>query len=254
MGAAAASPLRRSLLLCGGATLVGCAGTPHLESDEERAQATEAVPSDPATAGSTAADDWHAVRLPGKALTHYQWEHKGGRRALAARAERSASMWRRRLSQPPERVGEVAFSWWVDRLIEGASVAHAEREDAPARVLFGFGGDRSRLSTRNRALFELAHALTGEAPPFATLMYAWAANAPLERVIVNARTDRVRTIVVDSGPTHLGRWRDHQRHLAQDYRRAFGEDPGPLLSVALMTDSDNTRSSASAWYGPVRLL
>ncbi len=231
MEKAPASALRRSLLLAAGAALNGCA-----------------------TAPGEHGPDWHAVPLPGKAATDYRWEHKHGRRALAARAERSASMWRRRLEVPPGRIGEVSFSWWVDRLIDGASVAHAEREDAPARVLFGFGGDRARLSARNRMMFELAHALTGEEPPFATLMYVWEAEAPLESVVVNPRTDRVRKIVVDSGREQLGRWRDHRRHLAQDFRRAFGEDPGPLLSVALMTDADNTRSTANAWYGPVQLL
>ena len=34
---------------------------------------------------------------------------------------------------------------------------------------------------------------------------------------------------------------------------AFGEAPGALQSVAIMTDSDNTRSRAQAWYGPLTL-
>lgn len=225
------SPLRRGLILGGGAALAGCASAPHPHPD-----------------------DWHEVRLPGKAETRYRWEDKDGRRALFADADRSASMWRRKLDLVPERIGEVAFSWRVDRLIDGASVSVAEREDAPARVLFGFGGDTSKLPQRTRMMFELAHALTGEAPPYATLMYVWENHAPLDSVVVNPRTDRIRKIVLDSGPAHLGRWRDHQRHLAADFRRAFGEDPGPLQSVALMTDADNTRSTAQAWYGPVRFL
>ena len=207
-----------------------------------------------ASAPREAGEGWHEVLLPGKAATRYQWEHKEGRRALAAQAERSASMWRRRLAVEPQRVGEVAFSWWVDRLIDGASLSQAERADAPVRLLFGFGGDVAQLSQRNRMMFELAHALTGEPPPYATLMYVWDNQAPLESVVINPRTDRVRKIVVDSGTAQLGRWRDHRRHLGIDFRRAFGEDPGPLQSVALMTDADNTRSSAQAWYGPLRLL
>lgn len=39
-----------------------------------------------------------------------------------------------------------------------------------------------------------------------------------------------------------------------DFRRAFGEEPGALIGVALMTDADNTRASAEASYGEVRLL
>lgn len=223
--------LRRRLILGGGAALAGCASAPQPH-----------------------ADGWHEVRLPGKAETRYRWEEKDGRRALFADADRSASMWRRKLDLLPERIGEVAFSWRVDRLIDGASVSVAEHEDAPVRVLFGFGGDTARLSQRNRMMFELAHALTGEPPPYATLMYVWENQAPVESVVINPRTDRIRKIVLDSGAAQLGRWREHRRHLAVDFRRAFGEDPGPLQSVALMTDADNTRSTAQAWYGPVHFL
>jgi hypothetical protein len=61
----------------------------------------------------------------------------------------------------------------------------------------------------------------------------------------------VRKIVVDSGTASLGRWREHQRDLRADFRLAFGEEPGPLISVAKMTDSDNTKSVASTYYGAI---
>lgn len=194
---------------------------------------------------------WHAVAIPGKQHTRYGWVQKDGRRAVAAVSERSASMWRQRVERAPAQLGEVRFSWWVQDLIVDASVADVDREDAPARVLFGFGGDVGKLPARTRMLFDLAQALTGEPPPYATLMYVWDATAPVGTVIVNPRTDRIRKIVVDSGPAHLRQWRDHRRDLAADFRLAFGEEPGPLVSVAVMTDSDNTRSQARSWFGPV---
>jgi len=40
---------------------------------------------------------------------------------------------------------------------------------------------------------------------------------------------------------------------AADYPAAFGGAPGALMGTAIMTDSDNTRSTARAWYGPVSL-
>jgi Protein of unknown function (DUF3047) len=33
-----------------------------------------------------------------------------------------------------------------------------------------------------------------------------------------------------------------------DYQLAFGEAPGPLLAVAVMTDGDNTRSRLTTRY------
>ncbi len=215
------------------ATLPGCASAP--------------------PAVSTDADGavWQAVSLPGKPATEYRWTHKQGRRALAAVADRSASMKRRRLQLPAEDVSEVSFSWWVDQLIPQADVSRAETEDAPVKLLFAFDGDHGRLTPRNRRLFDLAEALTGERPPFATLVYVWDPRAATETVIPNPRTDRIRKIVLDSGHSGLGRWRDHRRDLAADFRRAFGENPGALLSVAVMTDGDNTGSQTRAWYGPI---
>jgi hypothetical protein len=47
-------------------------------------------------------------------------------------------------------------------------------------------------------------------------------------------------------------WRRYERDVRADYEKAFGEAPGPLVGVAIMTDSDNTRSNVRAWYGDIR--
>jgi hypothetical protein len=47
---------------------------------------------------------------------------------------------------------------------------------------------------------------------------------------------------------------DYERDIRADFERAFGELPGALVGIALMTDSDNTRSTTKAWYGPVNLV
>ncbi|MDP1899173.1 MAG: DUF3047 domain-containing protein [Rubrivivax sp.] len=211
------------------------------------------APPGPADALAATPGEWHAVPLPGKAHTRYSWAHKEGRSALLAQSARSASMFRRHVQVEPQALRDVSFSWWVQDLIKDANVADADHADAPARVLFGFAGDVARLPMRTRVLFELAEALTGEKPPYATLVYVWDAQAPVGSVIVNARSDRIRKIVVDSGPGQLRRWREHRRDLAADFLLAFGEAPGALTSIAVMTDSDNTRSNATSWYGPVAL-
>ncbi|RZL37135.1 MAG: DUF3047 domain-containing protein [Rubrivivax sp.] len=197
------------------------------------------------------AEGWQPLALPGKKPTIYHWTEKDGRPALEASSERSASIWRKRLEPSLQGVGEVSFSWWAQGLIANASVADIDHEDAVARVIFGFGGDIDKLPLRTRMKFELAQALTGEVPPYATLMYVWDSKLPVGSVVINPRSDRIRKIVVDSGPAELRRWRDHRRDLAADFRRAFGEEAGPLLSMAVMTDSDNNRASARTWYGPV---
>lgn len=39
---------------------------------------------------------------------------------------------------------------------------------------------------------------------------------------------------------------------ADDFRAAFGEDPGQVTGVAVATDTDNTGESATAFYGDIR--
>ncbi len=160
------------------------------------------TPATPIARVATEAD-WHEVRLPGKRATEYTWEHFDGRRVMAARSESSASMMRRKLLVAPAPLGQLNFSWQVSELIADADVSMAETEDSPAKVILAFGGDVGKLPMRTRMLFELAEAVGGEAPPYATLMYAWDNQAAIGSVIINPRTDRIRKIVVDSGPEGL---------------------------------------------------
>lgn len=198
--------------------------------------------------------EWRPLPLPGKRETSYTSVQKDGRAAWHARAESSASMLRRQLPARSSADRQVEFSWWVPDTIPGANLAQADRADAPVRVAFAFDGDHSRLSMRTRMQFQMAEMLTGEVPPYATLMYVWDNHAPVESILHSPRSDRIRKVVLDSGEKQLRRWRTHRRQLAADYRRAFGEEPGSLLAVALMTDADNTSSKAEAWYSDVVLF
>jgi hypothetical protein len=60
-------------------------------------------------------------------------------------------------------------------------------------------------------------------------------------------------IVIRSGNKHAGKWMYEKRNIIEDYRRAFGEEPGKITGIAIMTDTDNTGESASAWYGDIKL-
>lgn len=233
-------------------TLSGCAQLPSTPT------ATLGVPAT-TLANDTSANHpwrsgWSTFALPGKKLTRYEPGLIDGQPVLRAQSSASASMFRRSLRVPPGELGSVQFSWQVPQAITEADLSDRDREDSPVRVILSFDGNRSSLSAANQMLFELAEALTGEVPPYATLMYVWDNHAALESVIPGGRSDRIRKIVVDAGPHHLGAWRHHQRDVAADFRRAFGEEPGLLTGVAVMTDSDNTRSEATAFYGPLQLI
>ena len=196
---------------------------------------------------------WAHVGMPGKQATRFRYEVTDGRHAVVAEARSSASLLRKTVRVEARDLGHIRFSWKVPALIAGADMSLRDKDDSPVRIVLAFDGDRSRFSAKDSLLAELTRAITGEEMPYATLMYVWSNHKAVGDVIRNPRTDRVRKMVLESGGQSLGRWREYDRDIRADYERAFGEPPGALIGVAIMTDSDNTRSRARAWYGPVKL-
>ena len=229
--------------------LVACAT---LEPEENvAAQDVKWLPSAP---GKDSSPHWHHKTFLGKKATSYSVVQLDGRKVVQSNSDGSASMLRQALRVEPGQLGKLRFSWKVPFLIEGADMAVRETDDSPVRVILAFEGDRAGFSAKNAMLSELAHALTGEPLPYATLMYVWGNHSPPGTVVINSRTDRIRKMVIESGPGRLNRWADYERDIAADYRKAFGEEPGALVGIAIMTDSDNTRQTASAWFGPLTLV
>lgn len=237
--------------------LSGCAGLHKVTEAGYHAQAPGlTLMLDPwmaqAPLKATAAD-WQHQTFPGKQATRYVYAREGGRDAIQGLAQGSASVLRHKVFVPVEQLGHLNFSWKASALIPQADMALRDADDSPVRVVLVFDGDRGKFSMKNAMLSELAQAVTGEPMPYATLMYVWCNTRAPGTVIVNPRTDRIRKLVVESGEGRVNQWLDYRRDIAADFEAAFGEAPGALLGVGIMTDSDNTGSKVHAWYGPVTL-
>jgi len=239
-----------AVLLCTG-WLAGCSTPPG-----SLAQAEQHVPGTSAFRTWTPAQQvhWPAVLFPTKKPTHYQLAQIQGRDGMQADAQSALSMLRQSVHVPAEQLGQLKFSWLVPELIAGADMGVRDSDDSPVRLVLAFEGDRSKFSARNAMLNELVRAVTQEEMPYATLMYVWCNQRPVESVIVNPRTDRIQKVVVETGPHRINRWLDYERDIRADFEKAFGEAPGALVAIGLMTDSDNTRTHTRAWYGNVQLV
>lgn len=193
---------------------------------------------------------WQHRSFPGKAPNQFSYLALDGRPAMAVQSTAAVSVFRKVVQIEPEHLTTLQFSWRKSGLIAGADMALRDKDDA-LRIVLAFDGDRSRLSAKDQIMSELALTLTGEEMPYATLMYVWCNQREVGTVVSNPRTDRIRKLVLESGRAGLGRWLDYERDIRADYRQVFGEEPGRLIAVGLMTDTDNTRSSALTWYGPL---
>jgi hypothetical protein len=102
-------------------------------------------------------------------------------------------------------------------------------------------------------LFDQVELFTGHKVPYATLMYVWDGALPPETIVHNHRTSRVRYLTVETGTQRSGRWLHYERDVVADYRRVFGEAPGIVTSVGVLTDSDATQQDFQTWYGDISL-
>jgi hypothetical protein len=190
-----------------------------------------------------------------KAHTAYTVERDGARSVLVARAAASASLYVAPLVKPMQVPATLRWAWKTDAAVPGADNREKRLEDAPLRVIVAFDGDADKLPAGERTQRRLAESLSGRAPPYATLMYLWTDKVAPETLIPSAHTSQLKMLAVGPGlgGGGLGQWQSFERNLAADFRRAYGADPGPLLGVAVLTDTDNTGAKASGRYADLRL-
>lgn len=191
------------------------------------------------------------IVMPSKPRTHYRIRKVDGTVALEARADHSASGLYRPMRIDLREHPLLEWSWKVEGLIPGADNRIAQKEDSPVRLILAFSGDLDKLDFFDRGKMRLAKALSGQELPYATLMYVWSNEHPVDTVIHNPHLSRIRMIVVDSGEARVGQWASYRRDVLADYRLAFEEEPDVVHTVGLMSDTDNTRTHARAWYGDI---
>ena len=237
-----------SLLLAGCASQPGGAAGDALLNASPWARANQL----PVSHHANAAAQWHHQGLGARPNSDYMPTHHAGRAALAAYSEKGDSLVRLPVAVEGPPWGRLQFSWFINQLNPQADLADRHLDDAVVRVILQFDGDRSIFSGRDHRLSDLMQTLTGEPLPFATLMYVWDHRYPVGTVIPHARTERIKTLVVESGDARLGQWVDFERDVSADFQHAFGHAPERLQGLALMTDSNNTKHPARAWYGPLR--
>jgi hypothetical protein len=208
-----------------------------------------------ARAGASPPDGWSPLRFARiERETRYSLVADGGATVVRAEADASASGLIRRVEIDTRAYPILEWRWKVANLVEKSDLAAEEGDDYAARLYVAFKYDPARVSVWNRVKYALIKALYGEYPPHAGINYVWATREPVGTTTWNAYTDRVRMIVVRSGPADLGRWVSESRDVLEDYRAAFKEEPPPIAGVAIMTDADNTGERVVAWYGDIRFV
>ncbi len=193
---------------------------------------------------------WHAIPLTAdKKPTAYSFEHEGARNVIHAHAEAAAMALAHTAPDDATQRPILRWRWKVSHALESADNRVGAKEDAAARVVLSFDGDKGALGLFDQAALAISSHLSGREMAYATLMYIWSAHDPVGTVIDNPHTGRVKMIVAASGPG--GAWQTVRRNWVEDFRHCFGEAPGRMLAYGVLTDTDNTGESVDAWYSDI---
>ena len=190
--------------------------------------------------------------VPGNKPTAYRVAEADGAVALEGDGtEGGSGMWRR-IRIDPQNNPVLEFRWRVPVPDAGSPPLAVSSSKSPmARLSLAFHGDTEKLDFEDRVKLRMARALTVHGLPYASLLYVWMMNEPVDKVIPSPLTDRVRLLVVESGDARAGQWITLQRNVVEDFRRAFGEEPGDIVGIGLMTDFGDDGSRRRTFYGDI---
>ena len=176
---------------------------------------------------------WQLRQFEGE--TTYSFERVDGRQGLRAVSQGSASGLYRRIKVDLTRTPYLEWSWRVAGVLNNVDERTQSGDDYPARVYVVVSGGLAFWRTRS-------------------LVYVWSSNQPTGSTWNNAFTANAKVMALRSGATDANRWVQERRNLIADFRQLFDNDIYEIDAVAIMTDTDNSGQSATAWYGDITFV
>lgn len=171
---------------------------------------------------------WREVEVKGR--TEYASVTLDGSMRLRAHSHEGSSILLLPFRFNPETYEWLSWRWRVDQFVEGEQLERKDGSDASARVYVYFNTVGLPWQKRN-------------------IDYVWSSRLPVGTIMDSAFSKSSKIIVVESGQEAKGKWRVVIRNIERDYEQCFpGEDVPDVISIGLMTDTDNTRSEALTYF------
>lgn len=175
--------------------------------------------------------DWKEKSFKGH--TTYSHVQDEGKTVLQADAVKTASALYKKIEVNPAEIPIIKWSWKVKQALATENPYRKDVDDFAGRVIVIFPGT---FFWQYRAV-----------------VYVWADKLPIGSVVQSAFGKDIVLVVVESGNQYAGVWRDERRNYLEDYQNYFHTSPPNTMAVAVMTDTDNTKTEAIAWYGDISL-
>lgn len=176
-------------------------------------------------------DGWEQKSFTGE--TRYQLQTIDGVVALKAESHATSSGLFKEQIIDLEKTPFLNWSWRIGNRLTGLNEQSKAGDDYAARVYVIVKGGLTFWQTK-------------------TINYVWSSNSTKARVWANAFAgDQVMMLALRGAEAPLNVWHTEKRNVRADLQKLFGADFHAIDAVALMTDTDNSRSQASAFYGDI---
>ncbi len=172
---------------------------------------------------------WQIRKFVGE--THYEWVDKDGP-ALRATSKASASGMFLERSIDLSKTPYLHWQWRIENTLKNQQELSRAGDDYAARIYVIISG--GILFWRSRAL-----------------NYVWSSSQPINSHWPNAFTAHAQMLALRSGDELKNQWLNERRDLRADLKSYLGEDIQQIDGLAIMTDTDNTGQSATAYYRDV---
>ncbi len=186
-------------------------------------------------------DNYQPATFPGQwevrgdereARVVYRIAEESGNRFLHARAEKQEVQIGLSHVFAPEEFPILRWRWRVEQLPAGADERTVQTNDSAAAVYVIFD---NRILPR-------------------AIKYVWSSTLPAGTRIDSPVYWRAKVVVLESGASGLGEWRQETVNFYQDYKELFGAEPGEVQGIAVLTDAGTTATVAEADYDDFTLL
>jgi Protein of unknown function (DUF3047) len=231
-----------------------CAALPAVSVQAQSPTTVEVARFSISEPGASLPDGWKPLtfkKIP--KLTTYELVKDGAHVVVKAMSNSSASGLTKEVRIDPKEFPIVRWRWKVENLLQKSNATRKDGDDYPARLYITFEYDPDKVSFGKKIKYKAGQALFGDIP-IGAINYVWETKTPVGTILDNAYTDFVKMVVVESGPQKLGTWIEESRNIYEDYKKAFGEEPPMINGIAIMSDTDNTKERATAYYGDISFV
>ena len=196
-------------------------------------------------------NEWEELTLPKKDHTEYTLVTDSEEPYIKAVSNNSASGWKYKVDIDPKEYPIIEWKWKVDGVLENGDMTEKDGDDYPARIYITYEYSRKDLPLGERIKYGSMKTFTDFDIPLRSMNYVWANKTDTGTVQENIFTNWVNMVAIESGDEKAGEWVTSTANVYDSYKDAFDEEPKNITGVAIMTDSDNSKGSATAYYGNI---